>query len=521
MSDLTRSRFGRALYEALPEIYRTRDGRRADGHKDDGEGHLAAYLDSCGKLLDAIYNSLDQRYRDCFPETCQEWLLPYFAELLGASTLSPHVKGRRKEIMNAIKWRQGKGSLTTIKNIAEEMGEFEDLAEREGWRRAARTSRVGGEFTTPAIANTRGKNPADFIGHRCEEPRSVDVRKPGWRHGHANQRAVLLYASPYPGFFAGGDAVCFKWNSKTANGSKKGDFENWKDINNWFKKEAVSADEYIGLNFDEETGDMHFFKKPGVKKTIRIAGDKTLEAPSSTTPWFQYRFTEINLDGEIGVTNGTHLTLEKLAAGKVSIVGNATSSAAIKPLQSIVDNSASGIISAGNAVLPNRPPKAAFHILEATDCLLGEISALSSLSRLVYCTVLNQATSDYLEASDCIFTGIITEDINNKKETKNERIRYCRHSQEDRFGGFVGNTTEMPVFYTKEWGEPGCGVLHPAAPKSVCNGAEDGGEMGAYHHRAYVLAWEAVTRKLLDYLPAGMNAALIPDETLRKNGKTS
>jgi len=83
--------------------------------------------------------------------------------------------------------------------------------------------------------------------------------------------------------------------------------------------------------------------------------------------------------------------------------------------------------------------------------------------------------------------------------------------------GIAGNSTDRPEFYTMEWGKPGCGVIHPVSPESICHGAEDSGEMGAFHHRAYVLAWEAVARKLIDYLPVGMSVALIPDETLRNN----
>ena len=482
MNDLTQSRFGRALYEALPEIYRTRDDS-------DGEGHLAAYLDSCGKLLDAVYNSLDQRYKDCFPETCQEWLLPYFAELLGASTLSPHIEGRRKEIMHAVAWRQGNGSLKTIEQIAEEVGGFEKLIVREGWKRVARTARVDGPDASPAVADLRGKIPLDFAGHRNTAVCSVDVRNPDWRHGHANPRAILLYASPYTGFFPDEEAVAFEWKYSTINGSPD-------DVNSWFEEGPVLPGDFMELEYVDASKTWHFRKKPGVTKTITITvkregksrGIKTLEAANPPDPPFHYHFTELNLDDELKVAKGTHLALEKLAARKITIEGSAGS---------------------------NIPT------FIANDCLLQTFSAPSSLARLVYCTVLDESTADRIEASDCIFTEMLYEDVNKKRPPVSDKIRYSRYGRRETcFGSIAGNTVEIPVFYTKEWGGPGCGVIHPASPKFICNGAEDGGEMGAFHHRAYVPAWEAVTQKLLDSLPVGMNAALIPDETSPKNAQT-
>jgi len=459
MNVVIQSRFGRALYEALPEVYRTRDDK-------EGEGHLAGYLDSCGKLLDAVYNSLDQRYRDCSPETCQEWLLPYFAQLVGVTTLSPHIEGRRREIMHAVAWRQGKGTLKTAAQIAKEIGGFENLIVQEGWQRVARTARVDGPFVSPAIADLRGKNPEDFIGHRDTAPHTVDVRKPDWRLGHANPHAVLLYAPPYTGFFPDKNVVRFKWKTKTVNGSS--------DIDSWLTEENDSAlpSEFIELK--EEDGIWHFSKKAGIKETIQIDGDKHLETA------VQYHFTELNLD-IINIPTGTHLFLEKLATRKI-IVRNAT-----------VDTPRSSLV--------------------ANDCLLQAVKASNGLVQLVYCTVLDEMFAEYLNASDCIFMGML---FKNRKKYKPSpgAIRYSRHCQESVFGNIVGNTMEAPVFYTKEWGEPGCGVIHPASPKSVCSGAEDGGEMGAFHHRGYVLAWEAVSQKLDDYLPVGMRAALIPDETL-------
>ncbi len=492
MNDMIKSRFGRALYEALPEVYRTRDNP-PDPDKD--RGHLAAYLDSCGELLDAVYNSLDQRYKDCFPETCQEWLLPYFAQLVATTTLSPHVDGKREEIKHAVAWYQGKGSLRTIQEIAEKIGGFEKVLVQEGWKRVARTAHVDGLFVSPEIVDLHKKSPKDFIGRRNTAPHSVDVRKPSWIHGHPNPHAVLIYAPPFPGFFAKKEVVSFSWKNKTVNGKD--------DIDSWFTKgnETILPRELMGLDYDEKEKSWFFYKQPGVDKIIRIKGEKIMQAPSGFTltelkkepkAAIKYRFSELNLDGSLTVPTGTYLSLEKLSANIIHV--------------------------------SNGDPNTPLSGLIATDCLLQTVEAPNSFVRFAHCTVLGKMTAELLEASDCIFMEILYKNGQKRKLSPAE-ISYSRHSQESVKGG-IGNTTEMPVFYSSEWGAPGCAVLHPASSEAIRHGAEDGGEMGVFHHRAafqhrtafnrraYALAWEAVAEKLKDYLPVGMSAALIPDKTL-------
>ena len=83
-------------------------------------------------------------------------------------------------------------------------------------------------------------------------------------------------------------------------------------------------------------------------------------------------------------------------------------------------------------------------------------------------------------------------------------IRYSRVQGMGKGVALPFCTTDVPLFVDLEFddgqgvvrrpakfGEPGCGVLHPACPRSVRSGAEDGGEMGCYHDRRYALAVEA------------------------------
>ncbi|MFZ7127167.1 MAG: phage tail protein [Desulfobacterales bacterium] len=251
--------FGRRLYEMLPAVYRSRDN-----------GDLAGYLDGCGRLLDLVAQTLRQRLADAFPDhppenqpACQEWLLPYFADLLDVRLVSPHARGRREEIGNAVAWRQRKGTAACIEQVAEAVAQME-VEIQEGWRRVAVTPRIGmplpsarslgyesepefdgrGLFAHPALGARHPGLPAATVDFRCPlravtagpgnpaarttrfgnhpvswrqaglhgapcfpgsfedvSRRTADIRTPDFCRGHHHPRRLLLFAPPPAGFF--------------------------------------------------------------------------------------------------------------------------------------------------------------------------------------------------------------------------------------------------------------------------------------------------------------------------------
>jgi len=68
------------------------------------------------------------------------------------------------------------------------------------------------------------------------------------------------------------------------------------------------------------------------------------------------------------------------------------------------------------------------------------------------------------------------------------------------------------VAQTSEDPEPA--YCAPPSDVSILAGAEDGGELGAYHHRRYVLRESAVRTKLREYLPAGQLPVILSDSRL-------
>ena len=57
-------------------------------------------------------------------------------------------------------------------------------------------------------------------------------------------------------------------------------------------------------------------------------------------------------------------------------------------------------------------------------------------------------------------------------------------------------------------------MLHPVTADAVRFGAEDGGEMGAWHHKHYSLKEVAALDKMREFLPVGIEPVLIHDTRL-------
>jgi hypothetical protein len=182
--------------------------------------------------------------------------------------------------------------------------------------------------------------------------------------------------------------------------------------------------------------------------------------------------------------------------------------------------------------------------LEAADCLFDNLTVGSGLARLEYCSVMKLADCKHLQASDCIFAkSIINVAKPNTAKQSPSFLNCVRYSNipadmAPPFARVLGlmderneitlgsNTLAAPVFIKFDYcnagfekrapvfGESGYGVLDPATPDAIRFGAEDGGEMGACHHKFYSLKAEAVLDKMREFLPVGIEPILIQDPRL-------
>jgi len=492
MSVAWKSQIGRQIYEALlPQVYRNRDNNRFDdGNHVTELGDLAKYLDASGELLDLIRHSLDQRLADSFPDndeggvSCQEWLIPYFAQLVDARLLSPEAEGRRDEVAHAVSWRQRKGTLNCVEAIAESVGQMETEIQ-EGWKRVARTARIGmpllpaaafGEdepdtrhplqaIRQPALPNVmldmrypsravlsdsgraderrtsfsgtevswRQLNPHGlpcFPGsYEDLSPRTVDMRSPDWHQGHDHPKRLLLHVPVSAGFFYP-EQYSLIWDSSLATSTL--------------------------LEVVEEDGVQVF--RGRTQRPLCINGSITL------TEEKHYRFENVVLVNKVMVSFG-YLELRHCMAANVEVK---------------TDNHEKAV-------------------LNASDCLFGKVRAGVGLASLNRCTVLGDAVCLHVEAEDTVFAAGLSRDSSTDAPPLSGYIRYCRVPATVTVDGPAeldvdedSVTRETPVFFAhslrftggvgkKILRENGVAVIHPDCPESIVSGASDAGEMGYFH----------------------------------------
>jgi hypothetical protein len=469
------SRLGEQLYQLLPEVYRTRDKSAGPAGGGSGTEDLAKYLDAHGHLLDLIHATLEQQLRDALPESSQDWLLPYFAQLLAANIVSPDSEGKHAEIAHAVSWRQRKGTLKCAEEIAEAVGQME-VEIQEGWKRVAMTPRIGMplmparvwddtldiDMTVPSEAARHPTLPAAMVdlrrpsravealstnpaarvssfgdvkqtwrqanlhGAPCfsgsfddVSRRTVDIRTPDAANGHYHHKRLLAYAPPPAGLFPL-DSIQLEWSKR----------------NDSLYEHLIEEKEENGVWVIRNTTD----------RIIEITDDVTL------SPAKPYRVEGLNFKTKLSVDDGGNLELHRVEAVEVQVDTFST----------------------------DEP------VLTANDCLFNELSVGSGTARLGSCTILETAYLSDIDAVDCIFMDMTGTSISGVVQYS--RIPVTPPISPDNMT-VEDCTTKAPELFaesisyaagTKD--NNGAGVLQPDCDPSIYAGASDGGEMGYFHN---------------------------------------
>jgi len=514
------SPLGQELFDNLPEVYRSRDNtERADGVTV-RDGDLALYLDACGQLLDRIAATLQQRLKDTTPDECQPWLLPYFAALVGGRLRSLDEDGRRGEVANAIAWRQAKGTLACVDAIAQTIAGAAAEAQ-EGWKRVIRTARIGEPVLSAVAYGESDEIPlrtpdgdVDMLAaatHPGLRMGTVDFRRPSRavQTARANPAARPLNAAGTPVW----------WRTANPHGDpcSPGGFDD---------RSARTAD-LRSLSWN--TGHFHpkrllLFVPP--PRGMFFAGQQTLAWADIHAPASQPLIRIEEGSGTVhyqGLTDGPLRITGAVALddGKTHIFENLAFTGAVIVTSGAVVARNGGFIwltaSAANVDAP---------VADLTDVLVGSLSALNGLVRLSACTVLSGLAAKRLQATDCILPNVL--DLSGAGAEKPSCLRFSRipdlPPSPPPLLQVYRQTKAAPVYletYSCSSGVPkpglpgvplpSLGILHAACSDDIVTGAEDGGEMGAYHaanHRGRIAALLA---KLGEFLPVGMEAAVIVD----------
>jgi hypothetical protein len=333
---------------------------------------------------------------------------------------------------------------------------------------AAQQSTVDGDTHVWRQASHHGA-PCYPNSYEDVSPRTVDFRDPDWRRGHFHPERVLLYTAPPAGFLKPNLPVV-SWPGDAYDGSAFSERV----------ERLTSRDGNVTIYRNKTFGTEHFVP-------VRVAGaiDELGQTNSGTgdADAHTWRFEGLNFHSPIEVVSG-RIHFDTCAVRELDV----------------------------------HSPDLDVPVIEARHCLFHRLQAARGLTRLEYCTVLGRTLTEALQASDCIFLDRIRKDTAASEAPDSGCVRYSRITPNQGQGGmqFSFITRKPPEMYDTAFtiSARGSGVLHPATPEAIRHGAEDGGEMGAYHQDHLSLLAEAVVDKLTDYLPVGLQAVIIPDKRL-------
>ena len=553
--DDLKTRAGLLLYRQLPEEYRFLDTN------EDGElADLEAYLHGFGHLLDLIRGTTEQSYADAFAEAIdltsdeesnkreiQTWLLPYLAELVGAELLAPDPQKRTEELNNAVAWFKTKGTLRNIDSIADVVSGAETVLV-EGWRRVLLTPRMD----LPPFTGSKGaRGDGDPSG-----PPPLPLGTPDLR---LNNRAVVDDDGANP-------LYSLKIHERDADGSL-----NEERTETFWKPRAREGTPCFPGAYDDTavcTPDLrnpeypdvgphprrslvhvrppHGFFEPGLRRVALPGGGNPLKFDLSNKSQFQICTpTEVlkilgdPVDGDgnlqtrvpdkLVLTGNVKIPADLLISFKNILFMDKITAAPSNAGGTRLRLSECAVGNLRFGLMGDNPT------IEANDCLFGSVFAPSGFAQLIYCTVLGETHLERLWASDCLFAGDLI-DVNCGGE--NTCVRYSGLHDLEALAGCMAekspnNTEDDPNFirlYFKDgnkcalrqarFGEPGCGVLNLTTSAAIREGAEDDGEMGAYHHRYHSAQLRAVKLKLRDFLPLGQEIAIRYDPRLAQPAAT-
>jgi hypothetical protein len=104
------------IYELLPEIYRQKDAE--NGYP------LKALFDILAEQVEIVQDDIIRLYKNWFIETCDEWVVPYIADLVRTKIpfpVSDATYSQRAWVANTLRYRRRKGTLSMIEQMANDV----------------------------------------------------------------------------------------------------------------------------------------------------------------------------------------------------------------------------------------------------------------------------------------------------------------------------------------------------------------------------------------------------------------
>ena len=110
--DRFRRYYAEKLWDLIPPIYRHEDGLA------DSPGVLRALVEVLADQAAILRRSNDRLWEDQVIDFCDDWAVPYLADLVGTRMVSALDKrGRRADVANTIYYRRRAGTLAVLEGL--------------------------------------------------------------------------------------------------------------------------------------------------------------------------------------------------------------------------------------------------------------------------------------------------------------------------------------------------------------------------------------------------------------------
>ena len=180
----------RRLYAALPAMYRVPDEPPA------GDSELRRLLEVLAAPLAVLRQSIQELHADLFVDSADDRMVPYLAEMVGASLVFPDAESNRRDVRAIVGWRRRKGTPAALEEMGGELT-GQSVVLQEGWKRIqlaqdldlVRPDRVAVDLR-PAVVAEQASGPLDALHH------TVDVRRISATTGRRHPRHVAHWLHP-------------------------------------------------------------------------------------------------------------------------------------------------------------------------------------------------------------------------------------------------------------------------------------------------------------------------------------
>jgi hypothetical protein len=187
------------LWNLIPAVYRAVDTDQLDSN-----GPLRELVNRIGAQAAILRRSIDRLWEDQSIESCDDWVIPYIADLLATNLVkSLDARGQRIDVAKTIYYRRRKGTLAVLEEIAANITGW-DARVVEFFRRLGRTRHnLDPAIETPAQSSDQpGQTLATgngattifsfALGNTPVEPGSVAVFVAGTQVGADNNSGAIF-----------------------------------------------------------------------------------------------------------------------------------------------------------------------------------------------------------------------------------------------------------------------------------------------------------------------------------------